>query len=144
MSKPGVGRTSHAENPSPTRHEVGSLPRASPLGRNLAFTIEQALKAPAAVQIRLGLTRERLWAAQFRLTDRHGAKRDSSERHSQPATLYHLGRQDAQARLELAYALTVHKAQGSDFGIVFFMLPQDARSPSRELLEHQAGRGLGR
>jgi hypothetical protein len=53
---------------------------------------------------------------------------------TQPATLYHLDRSDAQARLELGYALTVHKAQGSDFGIVFFVLPQDARTLSRELL----------
>ena len=53
---------------------------------------------------------------------------------TQPATVYHLGRQDAQARLELGYALTVHKAQGSDFGIVFFVLPQNARTLSRELL----------
>jgi ATP-dependent exoDNAse (exonuclease V) alpha subunit len=35
--------------------------------------------------------------------------------------------------LELAYALTVHKAQGSDFGTVFFILPQ-TRLLSRELL----------
>jgi ATP-dependent exoDNAse (exonuclease V) alpha subunit len=35
--------------------------------------------------------------------------------------------------LELAYALTVHKAQGSDFGVVFFILPQ-TRLLSRELL----------
>ncbi|MEJ7784053.1 MAG: AAA family ATPase [Solirubrobacteraceae bacterium] len=35
--------------------------------------------------------------------------------------------------LELAYALTVHKAQGSDFGVVFFVLPQ-TRMLSRELL----------
>ena len=35
--------------------------------------------------------------------------------------------------LELAYALTVHKAQGSDFGIVFFVLPK-TRMLSRELL----------
>lgn len=35
--------------------------------------------------------------------------------------------------LELAYALTVHKAQGSDFGIVFFILPE-TRMLSRELL----------
>ncbi len=53
---------------------------------------------------------------------------------TQPATLYHLDRADAQLRLELGYALTVHKAQGSDFGIVFFVLPQDARTLSRELL----------
>jgi hypothetical protein len=37
------------------------------------------------------------------------------------------------APLELAYALTVHKAQGSDFGIVFFVLPK-TRLLSRELL----------
>jgi hypothetical protein len=37
------------------------------------------------------------------------------------------------APLELAYALTVHKAQGSDFGIVFFILPE-TRLLSRELL----------
>jgi hypothetical protein len=35
--------------------------------------------------------------------------------------------------LELAYALTVHKAQGSDFGIVFLIVPQ-TRLLSRELL----------
>jgi hypothetical protein len=38
-----------------------------------------------------------------------------------------------QPALELAYALTVHKAQGSDFGIVFFIVPQ-TRMLSRELL----------
>lgn len=37
------------------------------------------------------------------------------------------------APLELAYALTVHKAQGSDFEIVFFVLPK-TRLLSRELL----------
>ncbi len=36
--------------------------------------------------------------------------------------------------LELAYALTVHKAQGSDFGTVFVVLPQQSRLMSRELL----------
>src|SRR5579884_920145 len=35
--------------------------------------------------------------------------------------------------IELAYAITVHKAQGSDFGIVFFVLPR-TRLLSRELL----------
>src|SRR4029078_5404287 len=40
---------------------------------------------------------------------------------------------DAPAPLELAYALTVHKAQGSDFDVVFFVLPQ-TRLLSRELL----------
>ena len=36
--------------------------------------------------------------------------------------------------LELAYALTVHKSQGSDFDIVFLILPRDATTLSKELL----------
>ncbi len=36
--------------------------------------------------------------------------------------------------LELAYALTVHKAQGSEFKKVFLVLPKDCRLLSRELL----------
>jgi ATP-dependent exoDNAse (exonuclease V) alpha subunit len=41
--------------------------------------------------------------------------------------------QDSSA-LELAYALTVHKAQGSDFGKVFVILPQRSRLLTRELI----------
>ena len=36
--------------------------------------------------------------------------------------------------LELAYALTVHKAQGSEFGQVFVILPKRSRLMTRELL----------
>lgn len=36
--------------------------------------------------------------------------------------------------LSLAYALTVHKAQGSEFGITFIILPQQCWNISRELL----------
>ncbi len=36
--------------------------------------------------------------------------------------------------LELAYALTVHKAQGSEFGKVFVVLPKNTRLLSRELI----------
>ncbi|MDD5227124.1 MAG: ATP-binding domain-containing protein, partial [Candidatus Omnitrophica bacterium] len=36
--------------------------------------------------------------------------------------------------LELAYALTVHKAQGSDFEMVFLIIPQKASTLSRELI----------
>ena len=36
--------------------------------------------------------------------------------------------------LELAYALTVHKAQGSDFDTVFLVIPQKASTLSRELI----------
>lgn len=53
---------------------------------------------------------------------------------SQSETTYFMGREEARERLELAYALTVHKAQGSDFGVVFLILPQEARTLSRELL----------
>ena len=36
--------------------------------------------------------------------------------------------------LDLAYALTVHKAQGSDFDVVFLIIPQKASTLSRELI----------
>ncbi len=36
--------------------------------------------------------------------------------------------------LELAYALTIHKSQGSEFGVVFLILPKSSPLLSRELL----------
>ncbi|WP_428924726.1 AAA family ATPase [Marinibacterium sp. SX1] len=53
---------------------------------------------------------------------------------SQDQTVYFFKRGEIEERLELAYALTVHKAQGSDFDLVFLVLPQEARTLSRELL----------
>ena len=41
---------------------------------------------------------------------------------------------DNSAPLELAYALTIHKAQGSEFNTVFVILPKRTRLLSRELL----------
>ncbi|WP_166143198.1 AAA family ATPase [Methylosinus sp. RM1] len=42
--------------------------------------------------------------------------------------------EDGQPYLELAYAITVHKAQGSEFGVVLLILPSDSRLVSREML----------
>jgi len=42
--------------------------------------------------------------------------------------------EESETKLELAYALTVHKAQGSEFDIVFLVLPNPCRLLSRELL----------
>ncbi len=53
---------------------------------------------------------------------------------TQPGITYWYKRGEIESSLELAYALTVHKAQGSDFDTVFVILPQDAPTRSRELL----------
>jgi hypothetical protein len=53
---------------------------------------------------------------------------------TQPTSSYYYPRSDVDGQLELAYALTVHKSQGSDFDIVFFILPKNATTLSRELL----------
>jgi exodeoxyribonuclease V alpha subunit len=53
---------------------------------------------------------------------------------TQPASSYYYSRSDVDGKLELAYALTVHKSQGSDFDIVFLILPKSASTLSRELL----------
>lgn len=57
---------------------------------------------------------------------------------SQPRFTYGFTKRDfgeeGEAPLELAYALTVHKAQGSEFGTVILVLPNPCRLLSRELL----------
>jgi len=57
---------------------------------------------------------------------------------SQPRFKYDFTRrdfgEDANPILELAYALTVHKSQGSEFGTVILILPSPCRLLSRELL----------
>lgn len=42
--------------------------------------------------------------------------------------------EEGRPALELAYAVTVHKAQGSEFGLSFLVLPESSRLLSRELL----------
>ena len=41
---------------------------------------------------------------------------------------------DDQPTIELAYALTVHKAQGSEFGKVILVIPKNSFNLSRELI----------
>jgi hypothetical protein len=53
---------------------------------------------------------------------------------TQDGVTYRYYRGDASNELELAYALTVHKAQGSDFEIVFLIIPKEAQTLSRELI----------
>jgi len=43
-------------------------------------------------------------------------------------------KEEAEAPLELAYALTIHKAQGSEFGVVLLVLPNPCWLLSREIL----------
>ena len=47
---------------------------------------------------------------------------------------WEFGGEDGSPPLELAYALTVHKSQGSEFGITFVVLPDPCWPLSRELL----------
>lgn len=53
---------------------------------------------------------------------------------TQPAILFDYWRSQVDEALELAYAITVHKAQGSDFETVFLVLPAEAPTLTRELL----------
>lgn len=53
---------------------------------------------------------------------------------TQPEVSYRYFRNQVDENLELAYALTVHKSQGSDFDYVFLVLPSAATTLSRELL----------
>ena len=43
-------------------------------------------------------------------------------------------KEEGEAKIELAYALTVHKAQGSEFEVVFLVLPRSPLMLTRELL----------
>lgn len=53
---------------------------------------------------------------------------------TQEGVTYRYYRGEVDEYLELGYALTVHKAQGSDFDIVFLIIPQKAQTLSRELI----------
>lgn len=53
---------------------------------------------------------------------------------TQPKAEYRYLKPEVEECLELAYALTVHKSQGSDFGATVLVLPRKAATLSRELL----------
>jgi ATP-dependent exoDNAse (exonuclease V) alpha subunit len=53
---------------------------------------------------------------------------------TQEGVTYRYYRNQVDDNLELAYALTVHKSQGSDFEIVFLIIPEEAQTLSRELI----------
>ena len=57
---------------------------------------------------------------------------------TQPDSVVKFGRghfsEEGEPSLELAYALTVHKAQGSEFGSVLLVLPRSVQTLSRELV----------
>lgn len=66
-------------------------------------------------------------------TDRDGKHLDVAFS-TQPDVTYRYYGDDAGEELQLAYAITVHKAQGSDFDRVILIVPAQARTLSRELL----------
>lgn len=53
---------------------------------------------------------------------------------TQDGVTYRYYRSEVGENLELAYALTIHKAQGSDFDYVFLIIPQEAATLCRELI----------
>jgi len=53
---------------------------------------------------------------------------------SQQGYIYDFDPREEQVPLELAYALTVHKAQGSQFDLVILVLPKKHRNMTRELM----------
>jgi len=53
---------------------------------------------------------------------------------TQPKASYRYWKSEVKECLELAYALTVHKAQGSDFSATVVIVPRKAQTLSRELL----------
>jgi exodeoxyribonuclease V alpha subunit len=53
---------------------------------------------------------------------------------TQPGIRFKYWASQVNERLELAYAITVHKSQGSDFDTVFLVLPREAATLSRELI----------
>jgi hypothetical protein len=75
------------------------------------------------------------WSMQIEFSSQVGVSYDFTKRDFS---------EDAEAYLELAYALTVHKSQGSEFELVILVLPNPCRLLSRELLYTALTRQRGR
>lgn len=75
------------------------------------------------------------WKLQVEFSSQPGYKYDYTSRDFS---------EEGNAVLELAYALTVHKSQGSEFGTVILVLPNPCRLLSRELLYTALTRQKGR
>ncbi|WP_422733383.1 ATP-dependent DNA helicase [Micromonospora sp. WMMD558] len=67
---------------------------------------------------------KRPWKTEVEFSGRAGVRYD----------YYDWSDNDRAAMLELAWAITIHKAQGSEFGITIVVLPADGAGLSRELL----------
>ena len=83
-----------------------------------------------------GLRRQRRDRPRCATPEGKGERSDSMKVQfsTQPTVVVLLPPVQVDGELELAYALTVHKSQGSDFDIVFLILPKNASTLSRELL----------
>jgi len=79
----------------------------------------------AVGQFKTAKMKGRPWALKVAFSSQPGFQYDYTERDFGD---------ESEAKLELAYALTVHKAQGSEFGLVVLVLPNPCRLLSRELL----------
>jgi hypothetical protein len=79
----------------------------------------------AVGQFKTKAMKGRPWALKIAFSSQPGFQYDFTERD--------FGEEN-DVTLELAYALTVHKAQGSEFGLVILVLPNPCRLLSRELL----------
>jgi len=100
--------------------------------RDRVYPAEKALKYIANGEIGLVIGQYKSknmkglpWSIQIEFSSQVGVSYDFTKRDFSD---------DADAYLELAYALTVHKSQGSEFNLVILVLPNPCRLLSRELL----------
>ena len=125
------------------REYLGKMKLARPAGQ------QQIVWKDKVIQIKN--ERRQAWSASAKSSDKHYVANgevgivewSEATKHgdhldvrfgTQPDLRFRYWPSDGDERLELAYAITVHKSQGSDFDTVFLVLPQQAGTLSRELL----------